>query len=504
MMLKGNLGKSLFVILCVAFFAGLLATASQVKSLWEDEVFIVNYSQQSLEKLAVTASWENHPPTYLYMAHYWGEWFGYDANGLRSMSILFAVIGLLFTYLLARDILGERTARITLLLTAIMPLLVMFSHNARYYSLAFALAMLVAFSMNRFAGPGKILYLLLYVASGAALLYLIFSGASVLLAANAWWLLRWLRDKTRRNFLSLLMWFLAQVAIILLYLPGWNQLFAVSERFSQIVELENQIIEIAKRAMYFGFVASVGESISPLNPISWVGILAVVTICIYAIFRNRKNLNLWLPILFFLLITGINLVFTFSSAIAQTWQNVSYRALYAIPFLMIWIAAGIASMKPRLAWVAGGILCAIYALGVVNYLTNRQMIRPVYSVPWQTIFMDIQEKAQPGALVLCGNGDNSCNYYSTRAGFSDNFLGNWEKQKANEFPEVWFVLTNLGREDDRKEFQEEVLDELEQLYPAQDRVNYAKQDPGIRRLKSLMTDQEDYEFRVNVIRFYQP
>ncbi len=502
--MKNKISKVIYIIMLTILFAGLLVFASQQKSFWEDEVFTSNYASRSQDELASMAAWDVHPPMYLYMVRWWGQRYGFDEIGLRSLSILFAIVALLLTYKLSLDLLGARTALVAITLTAIMPLLVMYGHNARYYSLAAALALFVAFTMYRFTRPIQILFLLFYVASGTAFLYLIYAAASVLIAGNLWWLIRWLTKKETRSFWSLLMWLAAQVAIVLLYLPGLRQLFTVTGRFSQLVAVQNWMVEIVKRAGYFGFVSSVGETISPLNPLAWLGVVTVIGLGIYAITKNWKNLNFWLPITFFFMIAGINLAVTFNTEVSESWQNVSYRALYAFPFFMIWLSAGITSLKPRYAWVVGGILCMVYAVGIFNYFTNRQFLRPVYSVPWQLIFRQVRAEASPDALVVCGYGDSSCYYYATQAGFYDNNLGNWANLIKMDYPEVWFVQTNLGRDEDYKPKQLAILTEISTRYPAQEIYNYAKQDPRIRWLKGLLTDQDDYEYRVNVIRFYKP
>ena len=282
---------AIYLGILIAVFGVMLFAAAQQKSFWEDEVFTASYAGQSADTLSELAAWDVHPPMYLFMARWWGQRFGFDEIGLRSLSILFAIIAVLLTYKLSLDLLGRSSALVATTLTAFLPLLVMYGHNARYYSLAVALAVLAAFTMFRFTHPTHILFLLAYIATGTVFLYLIYAAASVLIACNLWWMIRWAIKKEARSIWSLLMWIAAQAVIIFLYLPGLRQLTTVTGRFSQLQAVDNWLVEIVKRAAYLGYVASVGETISPLNPLAWLGILAVVGLCVFAIIRNWKSLN---------------------------------------------------------------------------------------------------------------------------------------------------------------------------------------------------------------------
>ncbi len=268
--------------------------------------------------------------------------------------------------------------------------------------------------------------------------------------------------------------------------------------------MNNWLVEIVKRAGYYGFVSAVGETLSPAKPLAWLGVGLVAGLAIYAIVKNLRSLNFWLPVSFFVLIAVANLLVTFNVAVSVTWQNLTYRALYAYPFLMIWLAAGLARMKLRSAVLAGTALLVVFAMGIFNYFTNQQFLRPVFSVPWNEIFQQIQQEADPGALVVCGYGDSSCTYYAERYGFGRNDLYNWNDQAGQDAPQVWYVQTNLNRSQaygDLPERQAALLEALGRRYPEALVYNFARQDDSIRALKARFMQQDDYEYRLVLHRF---
>jgi uncharacterized membrane protein len=505
--MKPALKKTLYILALLVLVGILLFIAAGQKSFWEDEAFTAVFAQQAPSELLKGYAWDVHPPLFMFLIGQWGRLFGFDELGLRSFSILWALLALLLTYKLALDLLGERVALVAITLMGLTPLLFLYGHNARYYSLAMVLALLAAWGTLRFSRPGHALLLLLYIVSGTAFLYLLFAAASALLACNLWWFARWIRQKEDRSFASLAMWLTAQIVMVALYSPGLRFFQTVTGRFSQVAQVNNWLVEIAKRAGYYGFVSAVGETLSPLNPLAWLGILVLIGVAIFAVVRNYRSLKFWLPVTFFLVIAGANLLVTFNVAVSATWQNLTYRALYAYPFMMIWLGAGFASMKIRWAAASAAVVALVFVVGIFNYFANRQFLRPVFTVPWPAVFERIQNEAEPGALVMCGFGDTSCSYYAERYAFGQNSLGNWVDLAKEQYPEIWYLRTNLSREDlygDQPAQQAAFFTEMARRYPLDATYNYAAQDASIRWLKAKFLNQDDFEYRVNLYRFFGP
>lgn len=78
---------------------------------------------------------ERTPPFYYVVAWIWSRVFGTGEVGLRSLSAVFGTLTVLLAYVIARPIAGERAGLIAASLTAVSPILVWYSQEARSYEL---------------------------------------------------------------------------------------------------------------------------------------------------------------------------------------------------------------------------------------------------------------------------------------------------------------------------------------------------------------------------------
>ena len=296
--------------------------------------------------------WDVHPPLYLYLATYWGLIYGYQELGLRFLSILFSEFALFLTYLLATDLLGKKTGLCAVILLAFSPLFLMFGHNARYYALSAVLALLEVYSMWLYLKSGRIRYLLLYVASSILFLYLLFAALVVLVACNLWYLWGWRRKENRSGW-RLLFWVLAQILVLAAYYPGFQNLLTVAQRTAEVASVSNWLVEAIKRFFYTGYVFGLGETLSPLNPLAWIGGIILIGTGIYAIKSRRQDHDFWLPVFLVFIIILSGLLVSVNASVSLTWQNLPVRAFYVLPFLAIWLGAGLAALQPRWMAVAG-------------------------------------------------------------------------------------------------------------------------------------------------------
>jgi 4-amino-4-deoxy-L-arabinose transferase-like glycosyltransferase len=495
--------SSLLLILVVVISIGLQLWAASRQSYWEDEAFTAQVASRGPAEVAKVVDWDVHPPLYLYLAAYWGLIYGYQELGLRFLSILCSEFALFLTYLLATDLLGKKTGLCAVILLAFSPLFLMFGHNARYYALSAVFALLQVYSMWLYLKSRRIRYLLLYVASSILFLYLLFAALVVLAACNLWYLWGWRRKENRFGW-SLLFWGLAQVLVLAAYYPGFQSLLTVAQRTAEVASVSNWLVEAIKRFIYTGYVFGLGETLSPLNPLAWVGAIILIGIGLIAIKSRRREHDFWLPVFLVFIVVLSGLLVSVNASVSLTWQNLPVRAFYVLPFLAIWLGAGLAALQPRWMAIAGALLAVVYGAGIYNYFSGTQYLRPIFSVPWRTVFQDIQAQAQPGALVVCGPGDSACGYYSDLFGYGNPSVSPLTDGSGNKAPEVWWIEIYLSRISEGKEHEQAILDQLGKDYGAVSTHGYGKQDPSIRQLKSRFLGQDNYEYRVLVYRFYNP
>ena len=492
-----------YLAIVILVSAGFQSLAARQMSFWYDEAFSAAAAGQGLEALPQTVAEDIHPPLWVYLLSAWGNLFGYDEVGLRSLSIVFAVLALLLTFWLARDLLDQRAALASVAVLGLSPLFIMFAHNARYYALSACLALIATWAMTRHQASGKLRYLLLYGLACIAFLYLIYTAAIVILLCNVWWLGLWIRDRPRSPE-RLAAWLVAQAAIFLAYLPGLFLLLQTMGRISDTTLVPAWALELSKRLGYSAYVFGVGETLSPLNPAAWLGLGVVGGLFLWAVVIHRRRSGIWLAASFFAGILILNGALSLNSAVSLTWQSLPVRAFYALPYLAICLGAGLAAMRPRIALAAAALLLLVYAVASWNYFTGRQFLRPMIAVPWQEVFDQIQESAQPDSQVICGRGDYACQYYAQRFGFLPYTASQFTELSRRGGGEIWWVQTNLGAgtAGDKEEqgfLQAALAGRLEVKV-----ANYAPQDASIRWLKSRLLGQEDYAYRVQVYRFSLP
>ena len=136
---------------------------------------------------ANTRSDIGNSPFYYLLLHIWMDIFGLSDFSARSMSVLFSVLIIGFTYLFGRRFFNEKTALIASAIVAVEPFFIAYSHQARNYSLTFFLTLLATYFFLRIIEnrPGTknsaFLYLGYILAAGLGLLSH-FLTISVLLA----------------------------------------------------------------------------------------------------------------------------------------------------------------------------------------------------------------------------------------------------------------------------------------------------------------------------------
>jgi mannosyltransferase len=112
------------------------------QSLWGDEGTSVALSLRDLASITQGAALDIHPPLYYYLLHYWMLLFGSGEIAIRSLSALTgtALVGVIF--LTGQRLFGRPTALVAALLSAVSPLQIQYSQEARMYALAALLAAL--------------------------------------------------------------------------------------------------------------------------------------------------------------------------------------------------------------------------------------------------------------------------------------------------------------------------------------------------------------------------
>jgi uncharacterized membrane protein len=414
----------------------------------------------------------------------------------------------MLTYKLASDLFQPRVGLIAAGLLAFSPLVLTYGHNARYYSLAALFSLLATLATYHYVRTSKWYFLAMYILTGATLLYTIYMGGTILIALNLWWFIEWI--KAKRGNSQIISWVVAQLLILLLYLPWISEMATATAKFMpKSLVTSNLILQLGFRLGYVGYAFGVGEFLSPLNPILWLGILLTIALIIVAVIKKTENLWLLIIVLFFG--TMISILFNIFGDYPQTdWQNLSYRLFFIYPFVLILIAYGINQLKSKWQWGVLTALLIVYGVGIFNYYTNQEVVKPILIVPWHEIFENIQTQGTSDSSVICTVEDTTCFYYQSRYGLERTTPRDWPTIEKESPSEVWWIQSFRG---DFGNYSAESLDvdsqafkSLSEQYHQAEVFRYVPQDPGIEMLKSKFLGKEEYgyNYRVVVYRFVLP
>lgn len=108
-------------------------------SIWFDEAFSAYLSRYSFIDIVRYTATDVHPPVYYWLLKIWTGMFGTNELGYRSLSLFFAVIAIIFAYLLVKRLFGRKAAWLSLAFLVISPMLVRYGQEARMYTMVAAI-----------------------------------------------------------------------------------------------------------------------------------------------------------------------------------------------------------------------------------------------------------------------------------------------------------------------------------------------------------------------------
>lgn len=275
--------KSMFLILLLILVAGSLLRLYQLdkESLWIDEAFTASYARGSLQGL-INGLYETEgaPPGHYLLLHYWIKLFGDSAYSLRFPSVIFGVASIILMYQLGAMLFSRKTGLIAALLLSTSMLQVLFSQEARLYSLYGFLVLSTAcfFVMIIKMEPGKkkVQAFLPFAGYFFFLVLALYVNYLALFLIAIYTLLAWLnqKDLPRKFFRN---WILAHLLVVLAALPLLN-LF-----LGQFAQVNTGLApELVKRGLP-SLLASLGVFFYALP------LLALVLILVFLISSRKKT-----------------------------------------------------------------------------------------------------------------------------------------------------------------------------------------------------------------------
>jgi uncharacterized membrane protein len=157
--------KFLLILIFILGFALRLYHVDLLE-IWSDEAFSINVASQPAHMIVDISINDTNPPLHLLLLNFWMKVFSKSALSVRMLSLTFGMLTIYFTYLLSILIFSNATYRLlTALFASINPLLIIYSQEARAYSMLAtfaAAAIYFAYRMNSNARLDVYLYFIIF------------------------------------------------------------------------------------------------------------------------------------------------------------------------------------------------------------------------------------------------------------------------------------------------------------------------------------------------------
>ncbi len=477
------------------------------KSMWIDEynnVDIAARSSLNAVTQGVLEGFQRQPPGYFWLLHLWIQLVGTGDAAVRALSVLMGLGAVLLTFVLGRQLDEPDVGLVAAYLLAISPTLVLYARMARYYLPTLLFALLSCCLFLALTGPARrnrFWLWVLYILANVLLMLSSYVAGAVLLCQLV---TIPFRSKAERTQIKL---WLAGLIVSIALVAGWF-VYAFPSIASYPLapaDLASGLPGYVVKLVYPLYSFAVGETLFPWRVPAILGGLAVLVLFLVGMGRLRHRGGA-LPLVVTGLFASLFLVVlsTVLFVVDVPFVNIPSRAIFALPFLSIAIAVGIAAVPARwLRWVCIVLLTICAVAGLSNYYRGLEFHNPIYAVPVREVVAQIRAECRAGDVII-SEFDTGFGYYYRQA---DQPVPLWTSDTAlpslqNERPSrVWLVT--FGRDATRSTTDEALQEWLWQEYQLAWEEGYVEQDPLYQRVKEKLLHRPAYRYKLVVQRYEQ-
>lgn len=278
----------------VVFAALALATIGN-SSVWFDESFSAYIIQFNVAEIFQYTAADVHPPLYYWLLKLWSMLFGTTDIALRSMSVLFAGVAMIFGYLTVHRLFGRRAAVFAMGAMIISPFIIRYSQEMRMYTMVAAIALAATYVLVRATETGRRRLWVVYGVLVSLGMWTHYFAAIVWLAHWVWrWTLvrRMAATQKVKQQLRLFFardWLVAHYVAVGLYL-AWLPFLVAQLVTVQTFGFWIPPVTPVTVTNYFTNVLLYLDQ-GALNPWYTVGFMVVVTIMIWLAVRVKRQLT---------------------------------------------------------------------------------------------------------------------------------------------------------------------------------------------------------------------
>ncbi len=346
-------------------------------AIWGDEGSSLLLSEYAAGDLWFHAAHDVHPPLYFFMLRGWIELFGDGIWSIRGMSAIPGVVAVGLGIWLTRQLSTRRAAVLAGVLLALLPTAVRYSQEVRMYSLLGVWLLGATLALVYWVRqPERTRYLAVYVLVMSAGFYTHYFTALCVLVHWSWLAVMAGAQPRGQRLLTRPAWWVANAAIVLLYLPWLPNLLDLVLHVEQLkvggdIGWEDPVGVFSLPSMIWQFVLQ-DEGVGFWTPLFWLLPLLLTAIVVVTAMRDRERYRpASLLALFFLL----PLLLVYSVSFFSPVFIERYLTVYALG-LPILMAMAIDRLLARLSLLGAALFVLFVGVELVglknNFTVNEQ------------------------------------------------------------------------------------------------------------------------------------
>ncbi len=372
---------------------------------WTDESFSLRMASKPFKELIVSVYQQDpHPPLYYIFLKFWGVIFSYTIIPGLYFSIIFGfAAALLSCYLYSLLFDTRKDLWIPLAIIVTSPFFVMFTRMIRYYSYAAFLVVLLLTLLIKFVTSSRRQWWWYLLGCHLLLIYSDYPASTIFLGEFFGLLL--LRKRFPGKFKQL---FLLLLITFVCFLPWLKQLLYHVTHLSSIsvhAALSSDYIGIVVRTFFSIYDFFIGQCIYPWHiyitlPLFLLHLTALIVIATHL----RKLPPISRAKVFLVIIavlTSFCSVILLSSKIVgkQSFIYISVRMMFLFIPTMLMLARGY-TLFGRNKYIALIVVLILNMFVLNSYYNKKYFLNPLYSIDWQKIVADINERIKPGDIII--------------------------------------------------------------------------------------------------------
>jgi len=373
-------------------------------SFWGDEILTAMFAGQAPAEVIRWTAADIHPPLYYLLAGSFtrlllplGELSPSSVSDWlwRFPSVVAAVLTVALVFPLTRYLLRPLGPRLTqkttlaaMLLTALAPIILKYSQEARMHALFMMLSALSTVLFFRaMTAPRRGSRWLVFALATAANIYTMYFGFLILAAQAGYLLFMMLQLGLSRSMPRLSGFSVATVAALVLYGPWWPVLFGILRRRAAVGAIEGGV------GRPLDFMRGVVQALGPQpEPVAWLFLLLFLLGLLLLIRRPAARPAAGFAVLWLALPVALPIFLGDPRAL-------QFRYAFVLPVYLIVIALAVITMSRILARRAD--VYAIWVLATLSFiaaLQGYQQTKP----DWRAAAAYLDARATPDDIILLG------------------------------------------------------------------------------------------------------